>query len=244
MTKPTLKEKYTIEDLMDILTALRSENGCPWDKVQTHESIKKSLIEESYEAIDALDRGNDALFANELGDVLLQVAFHSKIASERGAFDFDTVLKEVCDKLITRHTHVFGSDSAQNAEEALKNWDKNKKKEHGDTPDYQILDEVPHHLPSLLRAEKVQKKACSFGAKQKSTSDKIDEISDTLDSIKKNLSSGEDVSLQYRKLLFDAVALSRLLGLPAETELADETNNFIDKFKQATCSEKPFDIEI
>ena len=103
-----LKDKYTIDDLLEIVRILRGENGCPWDRVQTHESLKKSMIEEAYEAIDALDSKDDKMFANELGDVLLQVIFHSVLAEERGAFNFDAVLKEICDKLITRHTHVFG----------------------------------------------------------------------------------------------------------------------------------------
>jgi len=128
------KKKYTIEDLLEILKVLRGENGCPWDRVQTHESIKKSMIEEVYESIDALDSGDDAAFSNELGDVLLQVAFHATIAKERGAFDFDDVLREVCTKLITRHTHVFGDEKAASAEDALGTWEKNKKKEKGLKP--------------------------------------------------------------------------------------------------------------
>lgn len=244
MNKPTLKDKYTIEDLMDILTVLRSENGCPWDKVQTHESIKKNLIEESYEAIDALDRGDDDLFANELGDVLLQVAFHSKIASERGAFDFDKVLSEVCNKLITRHTHVFGCDSAENVDDALKNWDENKKKEHGNAKDYEILNEVPHHLPSLLRAEKVQKKACAFGAKQKSVEAEADKLIDVLNEIKNKNSKNESISEEIKELLFGSVALSRLSNISAETHLADKINTFIENFKAQELSKSPINIEI
>ena len=124
-----IKEQYTIDDLFEILTILRGENGCPWDRVQTHESIKKNMIEECYEAVDALDNGSDKDFANELGDVLLQVAFHAQLAGERGAFSFDDVLNELCTKLITRHTHVFGNDKADSADEALTSWEKNKKKE-------------------------------------------------------------------------------------------------------------------
>ena len=124
-----LKDKYTICDLLEIMRILRGENGCPWDRVQTHQSIKKSLIEECYEAIDALDKGDDKAFANELGDVLLQVIFHSIIEEERNSFCFDDVLYELCTKLITRHTHVFGGDSANSSDEALVNWEKNKKTE-------------------------------------------------------------------------------------------------------------------
>ena len=124
-----VKEKYTIDDLLEIVRLLRAPDGCPWDRVQTHESIKKSMIEETYEAIEALDNNDDKAFANELGDVLLQVVFHAVMAKERDAFDFDDILKEVCDKLITRHTHVFGDKRAADAEDALKTWEENKKKE-------------------------------------------------------------------------------------------------------------------
>ena len=139
-----LKEKYTIDDLLAIMKRLRDPDGCPWDKVQTHQSIKKSMIEETYEAIDALDFGDDKAFANELGDVLLQVVFHSQIASERGAFDFSDVLYEVCTKLITRHTHIFGDDKAGNEEEALSNWEKNKKKE-------KQIDNLLYRAKAILR---------------------------------------------------------------------------------------------
>ena len=122
-------KNYTIDELLEIMQTLRGENGCPWDRAQTHQSIKKSMIEECYEAIDALDSGDDHAFANELGDVLLQVVFHSQLAKERNAFDFQSVVNEICTKLITRHTHVFGEDKAVSAEEALGQWEKNKKKE-------------------------------------------------------------------------------------------------------------------
>ena len=158
-----MKTNYTIQDLIDILVTLRGENGCPWDRVQTHQSIKKSMIEECYEAIDALDSGNDDAFANELGDVLLQVVFHAQLAKERGAFDFDRVVNEICTKLIARHTHVFGPDKAGDAEEALSNWEKNKKKEKGLKTYTDTLKDVPRYLPALMRAEKIQKKAAGAG---------------------------------------------------------------------------------
>ena len=140
-------KKYSIDDLRDIMVQLRGENGCPWDKVQTHQSIKKSMIEECYEAIDALDSGDDHAFANELGDVLLQVVFHARIAEERGAFDFDDVVNEICTKLITRHTHVFGKDNAVSAEEALGQWEKNKKKEKN-------LDKIAEEMTEVKEAVK------------------------------------------------------------------------------------------
>lgn len=227
MRKITLKEKYTLDDLFDILTALRGENGCPWDKVQTHETLKKCMIEEAYESIDALDSGDDILFANELGDVLLQVAFHSQLAQERNAFDFDTVLYELCTKLITRHTHVFGDVKASDPEAALANWEKNKNKEYAHTSQYEILNGVPHHLPAMMRAEKVQKKAESFGVSMPSTSEACENISRCLDEIKLD----KDVVENYKKLLLDTIALGRSLKLTPELELSAAVGEFISVYK-------------
>lgn len=158
-----MDKQYTIDDLLEIVRTLRGENGCPWDKVQTHESLKKGMIEEAYEAIDALDAGDDKMFANELGDVLLQVVFHAVLAQEREAFDFGNVLNEICTKLIDRHTHVFGKDKAVSAEEALGTWEANKKREKGQATYTETLTDVPPSLPALMRAEKVQKKASAAG---------------------------------------------------------------------------------
>lgn len=223
MKKICLKNKYTLDDLFDILTALRGENGCPWDKIQTHESLKKCLIEEAYETIDALDSGDDRMFANELGDVLLQVAFHSHIAAERDAFNFDDVLYELCTKLITRHTHVFGDVNAKDPEAALANWEKNKNKELENLNPYDVLDAIPHHLPALMRAEKVQKKAQSFGTEMPTNKQAVESIKNLLD---------DDISEDnYKELLFSVVALGRSIGVSPEGELAKITNSFINTFK-------------
>ena len=224
MKKIFLKDSYTLDDLFDILTALRGENGCPWDKIQTHESLKKCLIEEAYETIDALDSGDDKMFANELGDVLLQVAFHSQLAAERSAFNFDDVLYELCTKLITRHTHVFGDVSAKDPEAALANWEKNKNKELENLNPYEVMKAVPHHLPALMRAEKIQKKAESFGAN-------VPSEKEIKESIKNLISTDEFSECDYKKLLFSVVALGRAKGISPETELIAETNKFLDNCK-------------
>lgn len=226
MKEIKLKDEYSIEDLFDILTALRGENGCPWDKIQTHETLKKCMIEETYEAIDALDAGDDILFANELGDVLLQVAFHSQLADERGAFNFKRVLYELCTKLITRHTHVFGDVKANDPEAALANWEKNKNKEHKDESCYKVLNDVPHHLPALMRGEKVQKKAESFGAKMPDKNKSLKNISDIITKF-----DSSDTAENYRNLLLNVVALGRALNLTPETELGYATTEFIKKCK-------------
>lgn len=237
MHKPIIKDKYTIEDLFDILKILRSDTGCPWDRVQTHESMKKNMIEEAYESIDALDSGNDELFANELGDVLLQVAFHSLIAEERSAFNFDKVLYELCTKLISRHTHVFGDVTADNAEDALKTWEENKKKETASQTNSQVLRDVPHHFPALLRAEKIQKKAASFGTSFGDKNTLIEKCRDILGNIEKN----ENVQESYKKLLFAVTALGKSYDLTPETELSAASAEFISAFSEAENAEKPIE---
>lgn len=232
-----MDKKYTIDDLLEILRVLRGENGCPWDRVQTHDSIKKNMIEETYEAIDALESGDDKAFANELGDVLLQVAFHSEIARERNAFDFGDVLNELCTKLIARHTHVFGEDKARSAEDALVTWEMNKKKEYGIKTDAELLKEVPHGLPALMRAQKVQKKAeaCGFdfsacGELFKSACEKMNEISEGTEQSTAEKTVGE--------MLFAAALLARRYKVDAETALAASTNSFIKSFEKGEKREK------
>lgn len=226
------KKQYTIDDLFEILSILRGENGCPWDRVQTHESIKKNMIEECYEAVDALDNGSDKDFANELGDVLLQVAFHSQLAQERGAFDFDTVLNELCTKLIVRHTHVFGDDKAGNVTEALDNWEKNKKKEKALKTSLEVLKDVPNYLPALMRAEKIQKKAEALGYDMKNIDGAYQGISEKINKVK-NTSIQEERENKFGELLFEVVNLGRFLSINSETALSAASNKFIDKFKES-----------
>ena len=226
-----LKDKYSIQDLIDIVKRLRMPDGCPWDKVQTHQSIKKSMIEETYEAIDALDSGDDHAFANELGDVLLQVVFHSVMAAERNAFSFDDVLKEICTKLITRHTHVFGKDSAGNEEEALLNWEKNKKKEKNIDTYTGVLEDVPKHFPALMRAEKIQKKARGFGFDWDKIDDVFAKVQEEMDELKEAIGgSDEHIREEYGDLLFAVVNLGRFLDADPETALTAASNKFIKRF--------------
>ncbi len=215
-----MEKQYTIQDLIEILKILRGENGCPWDRVQTHETIKKSMIEETYEAIDALNKKDDKLFANELGDVLLQVVFHAQIADERGAFNFDDILNEICTKLITRHTHVFGADKAGNEDEALVNWEKNKKKEKNLKTVTDVLKDVPSYLPALMRAQKVQKKAESFGVV--SDEEKLAEL------IREKACNINEENA-CADLLFYVTALAEKKGITAEIALADRVDSFISE---------------
>lgn len=157
------KERYTVEDLLDIMALLRAEDGCPWDREQTHESIRANFIEETYEVIEAIDTKDSALLREELGDVLMQVVFHARISEEAGDFTFDDVADEVCRKLVVRHPHVFGDVKADTTDKVLTNWDKIKAEtKHRDTL-ADTLNSVPRTLPSLMRAAKIAKKAAKAG---------------------------------------------------------------------------------
>ena len=225
---------YTMDDLREIMVKLRAENGCPWDRVQTHQSIKRSLIEECYEAIEALDNNDDKMFANELGDVLLQVVFHSRIAEERGAFSLDDVICEICTKLITRHTHVFGEDNANNAAEALGAWEKNKKAEKGLKSYTDALVDVPKNFPALIRAGKVQKKAKAAGFDWNTIDGAVSKVYEELEELKAayNNKNEDEISEEFGDLLFAIVNVGRFLRVDPELSLTDATNKFIKRFSK------------
>ncbi|MDE6133911.1 MAG: MazG family protein, partial [Oscillospiraceae bacterium] len=141
------KERYDIGDMLEIMRILRSENGCPWDREQTHKSIRKDFLEEVYEVVEAIDLEDTALLREELGDVLLQVVFHSRIEEEKNSFDFGDVVNEVCQKLVTRHPHVFGNVAAETSEEVLKNWNNIKQETKRQETYSETLESVCTALP-------------------------------------------------------------------------------------------------
>jgi len=157
------KEKYTVDDLVDIMALLRAEDGCPWDREQTHESIRSNFIEETYEVIEAIDTANAPLLREELGDVLLQVIFHARISEEAGDFTFDDVADEVCRKLVVRHPHIFSDVEADTTDKVLTNWDKIKAETKQQKTVSDTLNSVSRSLPSLMRATKIAKKAAKAG---------------------------------------------------------------------------------
>lgn len=160
-----LKDKttYTVDDLVDIMALLRAEDGCPWDREQTHESIRSNFIEETYEVIEAIDTANAPLLREELGDVLLQVIFHSRISEEAGEFTFNDVADEVCRKLVVRHPHIFSDVEADTTDKVLTNWDKIKAETKQQKTVSDTLNSVSRSLPSLMRATKIAKKAAKAG---------------------------------------------------------------------------------
>ena len=156
-----MKKSPAINDLLKVMARLRSPTGCPWDREQNHHTLRRHAIEEVYELIDAIEAEDDHEMAEELGDLLLQVVFHCQLAKERGAFDFEKVCRLIVEKLVRRHPHVFGATKVKNVDEVWTNWEKIKKAEKHGTKHarHSALDGIPKHLPALLRAEKLVKKA-------------------------------------------------------------------------------------
>lgn len=205
------RERYTAEDLLQIIRILRDrENGCPWDKVQTHASIRKNFLEETCEALEAIDADDAAMMREELGDVLMQVAFHTVIEEERGRFDFEQVCREVCEKLVFRHPNIFASSAAQNA--GINGWDALKNKEKGRVTLQDDLDSVPKALPALMRAAKLQKRAARGGVTV--TTDPAE-----LETLARRVEAGDNAEAALGELLFKTAALARLAGLDPEQAL-------------------------
>ncbi|MBQ9080473.1 MAG: nucleoside triphosphate pyrophosphohydrolase [Clostridia bacterium] len=226
------KEHYNIDDLNMIVGILRGEGGCPWDREQTHESIRNDLIEETYEVIEAIDTKNSELMQEELGDVLLQVTFHTDIEREAGRFEFGDVTDGICRKLIHRHPHVFGDVSVSSSAQVLSNWDKIKSEEKSRVTVTDKLRSIPPMLPALMRATKVGKKAACFDfADADAVMLKLDEETAEL----KAAISGESrerVAEELGDLLLTITSLARKLGVDSEEALRHATDKFIDRFEK------------
>lgn len=228
------KDVYNINDLVEIMRILRSDEGCPWDREQTHKSIRKNLIEETYEAIEAIDTEDTELLKEELGDVLMQVVFHSQMEDEINSFSFNDVVDGVCKKLITRHPHVFSDLKVENSSEVLKNWEEIKQKEKNQTKVFDTLNQVSKALPALMRAEKVQQRAKKIGF------DFID-FRQSLEKLKEEITEFEEVMdtnnlckihEELGDILFSCVNLSRFFGGDSEKLLTNSTEKFINRFRQ------------
>ena len=226
------KDAYKIEDLRRIMELLRSEKGCPWDREQNHKSIRANLLEEAYEAVDAVDRANDTDLCEELGDVLLQVVFHARMAEEAGSFTLDDVADGICKKLILRHPHVFGEVKVSDSAEVLDNWDRIKRVEKKQETALSTLDSVPKAFPALMRAQKVGKRAAKAGFDWDAVDGAFDKITEETDELRAAISSGkrEDMGEELGDLLFSIVNVARFLKLDAEDALQSATNKFIDRF--------------
>ena len=224
------KKTYTFDDLIDIMKVLRGDNGCPWDKVQDHQSIKYALLEEACEAMESLDKKGYDAFSDELGDVLLQVVFHSQIASENGTFTIDDVLYHICNKLITRHTHIFGNDKTNSSTEALDLWEENKKAEKGLCTQAEIMRDVCSYLPQLIRAEKIQKKAAKVGFDWDSIDGAYDKLAEEIEELK-SAKSKENIEEEFGDILFSCVNIARFLNVNPEEALKKASDKFVNRFE-------------
>lgn len=226
------KEQYEFYDLVNIIRCLREPGGCPWDAEQTHESIKKNLIEETYEVIEAINKRNNSMLCEELGDLLMQVVFHSQMETETGNFNIDDVSDGVCKKLIERHPHVFGNIDVSGVEEVLTNWDSIKRKSKGQINISQAMQTIPKELPALMRSAKVQHKAASCGFDWPEISGALEKLDEEIVELRKALSTGqaEDSMEELGDVLFSIVNVSRFAGHDAEEALALATEKFIKRF--------------
>ncbi|MDD6269580.1 MAG: nucleoside triphosphate pyrophosphohydrolase [Oscillospiraceae bacterium] len=226
------KDSYNIDDLVEIVKILRSPGGCAWDMEQTHSSIRMDFIEEVYEAVEAIDNNDSELLREELGDVLLQVVFHTQIEREKGTFDLDDVCDEVCKKMIVRHPHVFGEVSVSGTGDILNNWEAIKQETKGQTTFTETLESVAVSLPALLRAQKVGKRASKSGMDFPDACEAIKNIHGEVDELSEAAASGDmnRTADELGDVLFSCVNAARKLGLNSEECLTAATEKFIKRF--------------
>lgn len=235
-----LQDTYTIEDFCRIVASLRSETGCPWDKAQTHDSLRPCMTEEAAEVLAAIrilnNTGDPENLKEELGDVLLQVVMHSQIAYEEGYFAFSDVINEVCCKMIRRHPHVFGTAEAANPEQALHNWDAIKQEEKIGKDWVQTpLRDIPLEFPALARAQKVQKKAEKLYSPMPTAQESITAIRNLLDGLEAEIGenkAGAEYSKGISEVLWNIVNLAKEASISAEQILSDKTDDFIDEYEK------------
>ena len=227
------KEKYNVYDLVRVVKALRSEGGCPWDIEQTHATLKRDLIEEAYEVIEAINKNDMEMLREELGDVLLQVVFHAQIETENGVFDIDDVADENCRKMIQRHPHVFGEINVDSVDDVLTNWDAIKRQTKGQKTTSQAIDSVPREFPALMRADKVQSKAAKAGFDWSEVDGALDRLSEEIEELRTAIATGnaDEISDELGDVLFSAVNVSRFVKVDAEEALTASTDKFIARFK-------------
>ena len=247
MTAFDFKERYGFDDLLSIMTILRAPGGCPWDREQTHASIKQSFIEETYEVIEAINKNDKTLLCEELGDVLLQVVFHAQMEKEAGVFDMSDVCDGICKKLIERHPHVFGEVKVDSSAEVLDNWDTIKRKSKLQATQGQAMQKIPLELPALMRAQKLQSKAKKAGFDWDDVSGAYDALQKEIAELKEAQSGGDAAQMQDElgDVLFSVVNISRFLGVDAEQALMGANDKFLQRYLlvEALAKEKGVDMK-
>lgn len=224
------EERYGIEDLLEIMQTLRGENGCPWDREQDHRSIRSNVIEEAYEVADAIDRSDPSALCEELGDLLLQVVFHARMEEEAGGFDFNDVCDGICKKLILRHPHVFADVKVDSSSQVLDNWEAIKKVEKHQESFTDTLSSVPVAFPAVMRAQKVQKRACKASP---ALNTDVAVTTARLRLAVEEFSRDPQDRQAAGDMLFLAAAAARCSGADGEELLQEATGRFINRFSQA-----------
>ncbi len=228
------KQNYGFQDLIEIMKILRAPKGCPWDREQTHKSIRQDFIEETYEVIEAIDAEDRELLKEELGDVLLQVVFHSEIEREKGSFDINDVCDGICKKLIIRHPHIFSDVKAETVDDVLTNWDNIKMQTKSQKKQSDAMDSVSKALPSLMRSAKVQKKAAKIGFDWKDVNGALDKVDEEVKELKEAVEQGnrENMAEELGDLLFSVVNVSRFIKVDSEEALYKACDKFVSRFKR------------
>lgn len=221
------KESYDLRDFVALVSYLRSPNGCPWDQVQTHESIRRNFLEETYEACEAIDAGDLVHMREELGDVLMQVLFHTDIEREAGHFDIDDVADAACKKLVYRHPHVFRRDDPDTPD-----WDTMKQRERAQTTTAEAMDSVARSLPALWRCDKIQAKAAKTGFEWSDVHAALDKVDEETRELRAAVASGDTEAIgdELGDLLFAAVKVARFAGIDPEQAAHAACEKFIRRF--------------
>ncbi|MFA5354588.1 MAG: nucleoside triphosphate pyrophosphohydrolase [Thermodesulfovibrionales bacterium] len=225
-----------LQRLLDIMAALRAENGCPWDREQTRESLKPFLIEETYEVLEAIDEDNPKMMQEELGDLLFQIVFHCQIAEERGEFSAADVIQGIADKMTSRHPHVFGAERFETSEEVIQQWEQ-RKKEEGKMRE-SILEGIPKELPALIRAHRIQARASRVGFDWQKVDDVMEKLEEELAEFREALEKKEqpEIEDELGDLFFSLVNISRFVGVNPEDALRKTISKFISRFRHIEIS--------
>lgn len=228
------KTEYDFNDLVNIMKILRGENGCPWDREQTHQSIRRDLLEETYELIEGIDKNDAEMIREELGDVLLQVVFHSDIAESNGNFAVGDVCTDICKKLIVRHPHVFGDVKISGTENVLSNWDSIKKETKNQKSDTEVLRSVSPALPALMRAEKLGKKARKMGFDFDNAADAMEKVAEEIAEVNEAIEQGDmaHIEEEFGDLFLSVVNAARLAGVDSEQALYNANEKFLKRFSK------------
>ena len=243
-----MRNKGEFDKLVEVMDRLRAEDGCPWDREQTHASLKPFLLEEAYEVLEAIDLQDDEELCSELGDLLLQVVFHAQIAREEDRFCAADVCRAIVDKLVRRHPHVFGDGRADSPDQVLANWEEIKREERSSRAEpASILDGVPRHLPALLRAQRLQAKAARVGFDWPHIDGPLDKVEEEFAELRQawNRGDGEEVEEEFGDLLFALVNTGRFLDLCPEDALRRAADKFESRFRavETVLKEQKKDID-